>query len=117
MGGRRASSVGEIVGIGLSAQKGQFKKALASEDPEAIARASAKLIAQSERVGDILFYASKLEGFVRKHLESGEQLSYEQRMALARREWSRIKREEKIPDDPIITTAVVTAAAKAIGKG
>jgi hypothetical protein len=117
VGGRRARSVIEIVGSGLSAQKGQFTKAISEENPQAVAVSSARLLANSKKTADILYYASKLAGFVKDVVESGRDLPFEQRVALARREWSRIKKEENLEDDPIATAAIVSAAAKAIAKG
>ena len=116
MGGRRARSVIEVVGGGLSALRGRFSKAISEHDPEALAISSAKLLAQSEKTGDIVYYVSKLADFVRKTVESGRELSRAKRVKLARREWSRIKKKEGIPNDPIVTNAVVSAAAEAIGK-
>ena len=116
MGGRRARSVAEIAGTGLQGEKAQFTRALKRKDPEAVAIGSAKLVAKSPKATEILFYASKLADFVRGQVERGESLSYSERERLARKEWSRIKRKEKIPDDPITTRAIVSAAAKAISR-
>ena len=117
MGGRRASSLGEIVGSGLSAQKASFARAIGHKDPESIATSSARLAAESDKISDILYYASKLADFVLKHAKSKQELDYEERIHLARQVWSRVKRKEGIEDDPIVTNAIVSAAAKAIGKG
>jgi hypothetical protein len=117
VGGRRARSVSEIVGGGLSAQEGQLTRAIAEENPQGIAVSSAKLLADSKKTTDIFYYISKLTDFVKSVVESGRDLSYEERETLARKEWSRIKREEKLEDDPIVTRAVISAVAKAIAKG
>jgi hypothetical protein len=117
VGGRRARSLREIVGTGVAAQSRQFNKAISEENPEAVAVSSAKLLASSKKTVDIIYYVSQLADFVKKVVESGRDLPYEERVALARREWSRIKKEEKLDDDPIITNAIVSAAAKAIAKG
>lgn len=117
MGGRRARSLSEIVGAGLSAQRASFTRAVGQEDPQGVAVSSAKLVAKSEKIADIVYYASKLADFVKKIVESGRDLNYEQRVELARKEWSRVKKEENLHDDPIITNAIVSSAAKAIGKG
>jgi hypothetical protein len=117
MGGRRAKSLGEILGGGMGAQQANFTRAIGRSDPESIATRSAKLAAESEKISDILYYVSKLADFVLKESKSEQDLNYEQRQQLARREWSRVKKEEGIEDDPVITDAVVTAVAKAIGKG
>jgi hypothetical protein len=115
MGGRRATSLGEIVGGGLGPQKASFTRSIGDKDPERIAESSAKLAAGSERVSDILFYAAKLADFVRKH--ASEDLGYEERIHLAREEWSRVKKRDGIENDPIVTKAIVSAATKALGRG
>ena len=117
MGGRRARSVTEIVGGGLSAQRGQLTRAISEENPQGTAVSSAKLVASSKKTADIFYYISKLAGFVKEVVESGRDLSLEEREALARREWSRIKKQEGLEDNPIVTKAVVSAAARAIAKG
>jgi hypothetical protein len=117
MGGRRARSLSEIVGTGLSAQRANFTRALGEENPEAVATSSAKLLAGSGKMAQIIYYTAKLSEVVRKAVEAGKDLSYEQREELARREWSRVKKEERVLDDPIVTKAIVSSVAKAIGKG
>lgn len=117
MGGRRASSLGNIVGTGLSAQQGKFTHAIGQKDPEDITTRSAQLVVESDKISDILYYASKLADFIVKEAKSKRELNHEQRIQLARREWSRIKKKEGLKDDPVITDAIVFAAAKVIGKG
>jgi hypothetical protein len=117
VGGRRARSLREIVGAGVGAQSRQFSKAISEGNPEAVAVSSAKLLANSKKTVDIIYYVSQLAGFVKKIVESGRDLPYEERVALARQEWSRIKKQENLDDDPIVTNAIVSAAAKAIAKG
>jgi hypothetical protein len=117
MGGRRATSLGEILGSGLGPQKASFTRAIGHKDPESIATSSAKLAAESDNISDILYYASKLTAFVLEHSKSKKDLNYEERKRLAAQEWSRIKKVEGIENNPIVTRALVTAAAKAIGKG
>jgi len=116
MGGRRARSLVEIVGTGLSRQKEKFEQAIASGDPQAVTTSSAQLMASSKRAANIIYYVSKLADFVRKIVEKGDDLSREERESLARKEWSRIKRKENIKNDPIVTEAVVRATAKALAK-
>lgn len=117
MGGRRARSLREIVGPGVIAQSRQFSKAIAERNPSAVAIGSAQLLASSKKTVDIIYYVSKLADFVKKIVISGRDLPYEERVALARREWARIKKQENLDDDPIVTNAIVSAAAKAIAKG
>ena len=117
MGSRRAKSLSEIVGGGLRAEQRSLTRAIESEDPASIASSSAKLVANSEKISDILYYVSKLANFVLKEAKSKESLNYEQREQLARQEWSRIKKEEGLEDDPVVTKTIVSAVAKAIGKG
>jgi hypothetical protein len=116
VGGRRARSVGEIVGTGLPAER-TLGRALEAGSANALAASSARLVAESERVTDIFYYISRLAGFVRQIVEGGEDLSYDQRQALARREWSRLKQRENLPDDAVVTQTIVSAVAKALGRG
>lgn len=117
MGGRRARSLTEILGAGLGSQQASFTRSVARNDPENIAVSSAKLVAESEKISNILYYASKLSDFILKEAKSKQDLSYGERERLARKEWSRIKREEKINDDPVVTDAIVSAVVRALGKG
>lgn len=96
MGGRRARSLLEVVGTGLTRQKHNFEQAIASKNPEAVTTTSADLMASSKRAANIIFYASKLSNFIRKVVESGKDLSYSERMSLARKEWSRIKKKKTL---------------------
>lgn len=116
MGGRRARSVGEIVGSGLAAERA-FDRALDNANPRALAASSARMVAESDRVTDIFYYVSRLATVVRRFVEEGRDLSYDERQAVARREWSRIKQQENLPDDPVATQAIVAAVAKALGRG
>jgi hypothetical protein len=116
MGGRRATSLGEILGSGLGPQKASLRRAIGNKDPESIATSSAKAAAESDDISDILYYASKLAPFVREHSKSKKELNFEERKRLAAQEWSRIKKAEGIENNPIITRAIVLAAAKAIRK-
>jgi hypothetical protein len=117
VGGRRAKSVTEIVGTGLVRERRQLSKAISEADPGAVAVSSAKLLAGSKKVVDVLYYAAQLSNFVSKVVESGRDIPHAERLALARKEWSRIKRAGNLPDDPIVTNAIVSAAAYAIAKG
>lgn len=117
MGGRRAKSLSQIVGEGLGRQQAGFMRAVGKSDPEGIATSSAELAAESGRITDILYYASKLADFVVKEAESAQDLNHDERLKLVRREWSRIKKKENIEDDQVITDIIVSAAVKAIGKG
>jgi len=117
MGGRRARSLSEVVGTGLAREKQRFEEAVSSHEPQAVAVTSARLVAKSKKAANIIYYASKLSDFIRSVVESGKDLSYSERIRLARRAWSRIKKRENLTDDPIVTQAVVRATAKAIAKG
>lgn len=116
MGGRRARSLKEIVGGGLSSLSANFTRAVNKGDPDAVAVSSAKLVGGSKKTGSILFYVSQLSDFIRRIVESGRDLDYDERLSLTRKEWSRIKREKNLEDDPVVTNAVVWAVAKAIAK-
>lgn len=114
MGGRRARSLSDIVGGGLSAQRARFTRALNEQNPEALASSSARLLADSPRIGQIIYYTAKLSDFVKR--AAGRDLNYEQRKALTRQEWSRVKKKEGLTVDSIINDAVVSSVAKTIGK-
>jgi hypothetical protein len=116
MGGRRASSISEIVGSGsrLAPLSQRFGRAVAAENPHQVAAAAANLLATGPKSTDILYYAVQLTGFIRRIVESEQDLPYEKREALAREEWSKIKAREGLPDDAITTNAIVSAAARAI---
>jgi hypothetical protein len=105
------------VGTGLGPQQGSFTRALGREDPESIAASSAQLVIESDKISDILYLAAKLADFVIKASKTKRPLNQEERIHLARKEWSRIKKKENIKDDPVVTDAIVFAAAKAIGEG
>src|ERR1700735_1750606 len=66
MGGRRARSLKEIVGGGLSSLSANFTRAVNQGDPNAVAVSSAKLLAGSKKTGGILFYVSQLSDFIRR---------------------------------------------------
>ena len=116
MGGRRARSVSEIVGPGNVPLKQKLGRALSAQDPGAVAESTAQLVAAGKKTIDILYYASRLAGFVRSVIDSGRDLTYEERQALAREAWSRIKKQEHLPDDAIVTQALVSAVAGALAK-
>lgn len=101
----------------MSSQLRSFTRAVGKKDPEGIAASSARLAAESDKISDILYYTSKLSDFVIREAKSRQGLDYEERIQLARREWSRLKKKEGLKDDPVITNAIVSAVAKAIGKG
>lgn len=118
MGGRRASSISEIVGSGsrLAPLSQRLGRALTAEDPRQVAAATANLLATGPKSTDILYYASQLIDFIRRMVERGKDLPYEEREALAREAWSKVKAREGLPDDAITTQAIVSAAARAIGR-
>jgi hypothetical protein len=118
MGGRRASSIREIVGSGsrLAPLSQKLGKALTAEDPDQVASAAANLLATGPKSTDIFFYAAQLTDFIKRTVASGKDLSYEEREALARKEWSKIKERENLPDDAIITNVIIPAAARAIAR-
>ncbi len=118
MGGRRASSISEIVGRGsrLAPLSQRLGKAISAEDPQQVAETTANLLATGPKSTDILYYAAQLADFIRRVVESRKDLPYQERESLAREEWSKIKTREGLPDDPIITQAIVSAAARAIGR-
>jgi hypothetical protein len=115
MGGRRAANLGEILGGGPEPQK-EFRRAVGTKDPETIAIKSAELVAESEKISDVLYYVSKLADFVQREATSEQELNYQEREHRARQEWARVKKREGVKDDPIVTKAVVSAVVKAIGK-
>lgn len=117
MGGRRARTLSEIAGPGAAAQKSQVNRALEARDPDRLATSSARLLAEGSKTGDIVYLASKLVDFVTTNSARASALPYVERERLARQAWSRIKSAEGLPDDPIVTEALVSSVAKALGRG
>lgn len=113
----RVRSLDEIVGAGLTPQKREFTSAIRQRDPARIARSAARLAAASPKVTTILQYASKLTDFILTEVRRAQTLSYQERLRLARREWSRVKKEEGLKGDPVITHIITTSVAKALGSG
>lgn len=118
MGGRRASSISQIVGGGsrLAPLGRDLGRALTAKDPDRLAAATANLLSDGPKTTDILYYAAQLTDFIRRAVESRVDLPYEQRESLAREAWSRIKERDGLPDDSVVTQALVTAAARAVGR-
>ena len=116
MGGRRAKSVAEVAGPGLTSLSARLGRALDGGRPEDITSSAATLVARGTKTIDIIYYGSKLLEFVEKVVGSRGSLSREERDRLVRQEWSRIKKAEGLPDDPIATDTIVRAAVRALGK-
>jgi hypothetical protein len=116
MGGRRARSVAEIAGPGLTHLATRLGHALERGDPGAITASAATLVAQGKKTIDLIYYGSKLLDFVEKTIKTRGSLERAERERLVRQEWSRIKKAEGLPDDPITTDAIVNAAVRALGK-
>jgi len=114
MGGRRATSLREVLGAVNPGHASSLGRALRDQNPIAVAEASAKLVASSPKPASILFYAAKLARFVAEKLGEAKELSYSERERLVRQEWSRIKRAEGIPNDPVVTNTLVIAATRAL---
>jgi hypothetical protein len=102
--------------LSWATQRARFTRALNEQNPEAVATSSARLLAGSPRIGQVIYYTAKLSDFVRRTAEAGRNLNYEARKALAKQEWSRVKKQERLSVDHIIDAAVVSSVAKAIGK-
>jgi hypothetical protein len=116
MGGRRARSIAEIAGPGLGRLSARLGHAIEEGDPAAITTTAAELIARGSKTTNVIYYGSKLLEFVEKLIKTRGSIEYDERERLVRQEWSRIKRAEGLPDDPIATQAIVTAATRALGK-
>ncbi|SRR6266498_141894 len=116
MGGRRAKSVAEIAGPGLTSLAARLGRALEAGKPEDITSSAATLVARGTKTIDIIYYGSKLLDFVERIIRTRGSIDRVDRERLARQEWSRIKKAEGLPDDPIATDAIVKAAVRALGK-
>jgi hypothetical protein len=75
------------------------------------------LFADSDRITDVIYYVSRLADVVRDVVDAGRELTHDEREKLARREWSRIKEKEDLPDDPVVTQAVISGVTKALRRG
>ncbi len=116
MGGRRPSSLSQVVGKAKKIQKDkrQLTLAISSKKPAKIASSSAKLVANSDFSIDNLAKATKLLGFVAKEVKKEKVLDYDSRKNLASKEWAKIKKSQKIDTSAAIDNIFVTSAAKAI---
>lgn len=116
MGGRRPSDLNQVVGKSkkIRKDKRQLTLAIASKKPEKIASSSTKLISESDLSIKTLVMTTKLLGFVSNEVKKDRQLNYDQRKDLASKEWSKIKKREKLDTSAAIDNIFVTSTAKAI---
>lgn len=116
MGSRRGYDIPLVVGNDrfLNHAKSEVTKAIDKEDSEAIAIKSAELIARSPNTVDFFYYGLKLLDYLTSHEKSAKDLSNEKVDRALRIEWARIKRRDKIPDNPILDKGVIDSAKRAL---
>jgi hypothetical protein len=118
VGGRRAGSLGKLVGTGgdVAGAKRDFSRAVSREDPEAIAGASARVIASSTEGLHALAYGLKLTQFISDQASQLKRLGPKNRDERIRRAWAEIKQRDGITTPREIDNAVVSAANEALTK-
>lgn len=115
MGGRRAADLTSLVGKArtLSAAKRNLTRAVSQKDPAAIADASARLMATSSVGLQAVRYGLKLSPYISEERALLSKMSAMERNEAIRKEWSSIKKRERIRTPPEVDSAVVSAAAAA----
>lgn len=115
MGGRRATSLGEVVGAARSpALEHQLKVALKSADPDAIAAASAELTRKAIPLRQLDECLTHFTPFVRAKLERGVPLEDPRREVRA--EWASLKRQHDLHPSRVLSEAVEQAVMEFLSK-
>lgn len=116
MGSRRSYTVSTVVGTdrGLSPYKAKVTSAIKRGDAEDIAISSAKLVMESKETGDFFYGGLKLLEFLKKFEPKARKLSAAEVDKTLKKEWSNIKKKEKIRDDRAVDQAVLDAAKEAL---
>ena len=119
MGGRRAGSLTNLVGSGgnVSIAKRRLTRAVTKEDPNAIAIASAQLIADSNVGLEGIRYGLKLAPYITTNASKLARLTVKDRDEKIRQVWSQIKKRENITTTREVDNVVVVAAKEAFSKG
>ncbi len=108
MGGRRATSLGAVVGDARSpALEHRLKVALKSADPEAIASTSAELTRKAIPLRQLDECLTHFTPYIRAKLEGGVPIEDPRREVRA--EWSRLKRQHDLHPSSILSQAVEQA--------
>lgn len=115
MGGRRAGSLDNLVGVGGAVTQGKsaLSRAVTSEDPHEIASASARLVAQSDIGLEALRLGLKLVPYLERNQGRLAALPKVDREEEIRRAWSSIKHEHVIDTSSEVDNAVITSAREA----
>lgn len=110
MGGRRATSISDVLGPKKSypSLEKKLHRALSEKDLKGISTAAATLATKSVPLTDLDSYLVHLVPFIRKQLTKKEPPKDVRRDV--RREWARIKKSEGIQVRPVVSNAVVQAA-------
>lgn len=110
MGGRRATSLAEVLGSrrAYPGLERNLHQALSDQDPQAISNAAAALATKALRPKDLDSYLIHLVPFIRKQLAKPAPPKDVRRDV--RREWSRVKKAHGIEVRRVISDAVVQAA-------
>lgn len=119
MGSTRKYDVSAIVGKNrnLTPQKIRVTKAIKSGIEKDIAFQSARLVEKSELSGSYFFYGKKLLGFLEDFKTQSEKISATEIDKILRKEWSIIKRRDKISDNPVLDDLVLDSAKVALRRG
>lgn len=118
MGGRRAGSLTKLVGKGgeVATAKGGLTRAVSTKDPDAIAEASVRLIAQSSVGLEALRYSLKLAPYISRNARRLAQLSREKRDEEIRKAWSSVKRANNLETSSELDNTVISAAHATFSK-
>lgn len=112
MGGRRAGSLTNLVGKGgkVTSSKRELSRAVAKQDPSAIAQASAKLVTNSDIGLQAIRYSLKLAPFISRNADSLVKLSQKDQEETIRHAWGKVKKDNALATTPELDSTVVSAA-------
>ncbi len=118
MGGRRGGSLTNLVGAGgpVTSAKGALTRAITKGEPNAIASASAKLLASSELGLEGLLYGLRITPYLEGNAERLGGLSRTDREEDIRAAWADIKKRTELQTTQEVDNVVVSAAINTLGK-
>lgn len=110
MGGRRATSVSEILGAGRSHTRlvNKLDSALTADDTTAISAAASQLATKVVSPKELDSHLALLVPYIRRELSSKTPSDDLRRDV--RREWSRVKKEHNVRLNRVVSEAVVQGA-------
>lgn len=118
MGGRRAADLTQLVGNAKPVQtaKRRLTSAVSTQDPQAIASATAGVLASSQVGTKWLRHGLKLSPYLAKHRQELLKQSPKDRNESIRQAWSAVKKKENIRTSPEVDSAVISATTAAFRK-